>query len=30
LEAAEARATVGEVMNALADVFGRYHPGTGW
>ncbi len=26
LDAARARATVGEVMNALADVFGRYSP----
>ena len=24
LEAAHARASVGEIMNALADVFGRY------
>jgi methylmalonyl-CoA mutase N-terminal domain/subunit len=27
LRAARARATVGEIMNALADVFGRYAPG---
>ena len=27
LEAAHARASVGEIMNALADVFGRYDPG---
>ena len=26
LEAAQARASVGEIMNALADVFGRYEP----
>jgi methylmalonyl-CoA mutase N-terminal domain/subunit len=26
LEAAHARASVGEIMNALADVFGRYEP----
>jgi methylmalonyl-CoA mutase N-terminal domain/subunit len=30
LEAARARATVGEVMNALADVFGRYEGVTRW
>ena len=24
IEAAQARCTVGEIMNALADVFGRY------
>ena len=28
LEAARARATVGELMNALAAVFGRYELGT--
>jgi len=28
LEAAHARASVGEVMNTLADVFGRYEPKT--
>ncbi len=28
LDAARQRATVGEVMNALADVFGRYEPGA--
>jgi methylmalonyl-CoA mutase, N-terminal domain len=27
LQAARARATVGEIMDALADVFGRYAPG---
>jgi methylmalonyl-CoA mutase, N-terminal domain len=26
VEAAHARASVGEIMNALADVFGRYEP----
>jgi methylmalonyl-CoA mutase N-terminal domain/subunit len=26
LQAAHARASVGEMMNALADVFGRYEP----
>ena len=26
LQAAHARASVGEIMNALADVFGRYEP----
>ncbi len=30
LEAARVRCTVGEVMNALADVFGRYNAGMGW
>jgi methylmalonyl-CoA mutase N-terminal domain/subunit len=30
LEAANARATVGEVMNALADVFGRYDGAAKW
>ena len=30
LEAARARATVGEVMNALADVFGRYEGAAKW
>jgi methylmalonyl-CoA mutase, N-terminal domain len=30
LEAARARATVGEAMDALADVFGRYAPGGAW
>ncbi len=30
LEAAQARATVGEVMNALADVFGRYDGAARW
>ncbi len=30
LEAARARCTVGEVMNALADVFGRYNGGARW
>jgi methylmalonyl-CoA mutase N-terminal domain/subunit len=30
LEAARARATVGEVMNALADVFGRYDRAAKW
>ena len=30
LEAAEARCTVGEIMNALADVFGRYDGATKW
>jgi methylmalonyl-CoA mutase, N-terminal domain len=28
LDAAHARASVGEIMNALADVFGRYEPGS--
>jgi methylmalonyl-CoA mutase, N-terminal domain len=30
LQAAEARCTVGEIMNALADVFGRYDGATKW
>src|SRR5262245_29089291 len=30
LEAAEVRCTVGEIMNALADVFGRYDPSGRW
>src|SRR5262249_41941650 len=30
LEAAEARCTVGEIMNALADVFGRYDGAAKW
>jgi methylmalonyl-CoA mutase N-terminal domain/subunit len=30
LEAAEARCTVGEIMGALAEVFGRYRAGSGW
>jgi methylmalonyl-CoA mutase N-terminal domain/subunit len=30
IEAAEARCTVGEVMNALADVFGRYDGAAKW
>jgi methylmalonyl-CoA mutase N-terminal domain/subunit len=30
LHAAEARCTVGEIMNALADVFGRYDGATKW
>jgi methylmalonyl-CoA mutase N-terminal domain/subunit len=30
LEAAEARSTVGEIMNALADVFGRYDGAAKW
>lgn len=30
LEAAEARCTVGEIMNALADVFGRYDGAMKW
>jgi methylmalonyl-CoA mutase N-terminal domain/subunit len=30
IEAAEARCTVGEIMNALADVFGRYDGATKW
>ena len=30
LEAAEARCTVGEIMNALADVFGRYDGAARW
>ncbi len=28
LDAARCRATVGEVMNAMADVYGRYEPGV--
>ena len=30
LEAADARCTVGEIMNALAEVFGRYDGATKW
>lgn len=30
LDAAEARCTVGEIMNALADVFGRYNGAAKW
>ena len=30
LEAARARCTVGEMMNALADVFGRYDGAAKW
>jgi methylmalonyl-CoA mutase, N-terminal domain len=30
LDAAEARCTVGEIMNALADVFGRYDGAAKW
>ena len=30
LEAAEARCTVGEIVNALADVFGRYDGAAKW
>jgi methylmalonyl-CoA mutase N-terminal domain/subunit len=30
LAAAEARCTVGEIMNALADVFGRYDGAAKW
>jgi methylmalonyl-CoA mutase N-terminal domain/subunit len=30
IEAAEARCTVGEIMNALADVFGRYDGAAKW
>jgi methylmalonyl-CoA mutase N-terminal domain/subunit len=30
LAAAQARATMGEVVNALADVFGRYNTGAAW
>jgi methylmalonyl-CoA mutase N-terminal domain/subunit len=30
LEAAEARCTVGEIMNALAEVFGRYDGAAKW
>jgi methylmalonyl-CoA mutase, N-terminal domain len=30
LDAARARVTVGEVMNALADVFGRYDGAAIW
>ena len=30
LQAAEARCTVGEIMNALADVFGRYDGAAKW
>jgi len=30
LDAARARCTVGEIMNALADVFGRYDGAAKW
>ena len=30
LEAARARCTVGEIVNALADVFGRYDGAAKW
>jgi Methylmalonyl-CoA mutase, N-terminal domain/subunit len=30
LEAAKARCTVGEIMNAMADVFGRYDGAARW
>jgi methylmalonyl-CoA mutase N-terminal domain/subunit len=30
LDAARARCTVGEIMNALADVFGRYDGAARW
>src|SRR5262249_34390000 len=30
IEAARARCTVGEIMNALADVFGRYDGAAKW
>jgi methylmalonyl-CoA mutase N-terminal domain/subunit len=30
IDAARARATVGEMVHALADVFGRYQAGAGW
>ena len=30
IEAARARCTVGEIMNALADVFGRYDGAARW
>ena len=30
LEAARLRCTVGEIMNALADVFGRYDGAAKW
>jgi methylmalonyl-CoA mutase N-terminal domain/subunit len=30
LEAARARCTVGEIMNALADVFGHYEGAAKW
>ena len=30
LEAARARVTVGEAMDAMAEVFGRYQPGPAW
>lgn len=30
VDAAHARVTVGETMETLADVFGRYHPGSTW
>ena len=30
LEAARARCTVGEIVNALADVFGRYDGAAQW
>ena len=30
IEAAQARCRVGEIMNALADVFGRYDGAARW
>jgi methylmalonyl-CoA mutase N-terminal domain/subunit len=30
LEAAEAQCTVGEIMNALVEVFGRYDGAAKW
>ncbi len=30
IDAAEARVTVGEAMDALADVYGRFRPGEAW
>jgi methylmalonyl-CoA mutase N-terminal domain/subunit len=30
LDAADARCTVGEIMNALAEVFGRYDGAARW
>jgi hypothetical protein len=30
VEAARVRCTVGEIMNALADVFGRYDGAARW
>jgi methylmalonyl-CoA mutase N-terminal domain/subunit len=30
LEAARARCSVGEIMNALADVYGRYDGAAKW